>query len=256
MTDALVLVGRRTSRSETVLETHARRLRERGVTDRVAVVQYEQEPKRTVVDAVADLDASSSFVVPLVIDREHFPTSAVSAATPDEVHVADPVGNSPAVADAVLERATQASEVPSKTSVVLAGLGRGSDGRSERAVEYHADRLRRTTDFEQVRTGYLAADPSLECVAYELTGEETVVVPVFVAADEATRRRVRDRLGADAATTTQTDPLGTTEWLTSAVQAELARLQVLASAKRSRDSTAATGPSLVADGDGSRGRDA
>ncbi|MFB6183492.1 MAG: CbiX/SirB N-terminal domain-containing protein [Haloarculaceae archaeon] len=253
MTDALLLVGRRTERSGEVLSTHARRLRERAAADAVHVVQYTQNPTRTVTTALDDVEAETAVVIPIVVDREHFPTDAVAAATPTGVRVSEPIGHSPAVTDLLLDRAHAAADAPTETSLVLVGLGRGGAASTERAVESHAARVRASACFDQVVTGYLVADPSVECVGYEVVNDDVVVVPLFVADDESVTERVPDRLRLPNRTVAYTSPLGTHDLLTRAIEAELARQCVLAAGR----SPTAIGPSpsgtsLVADGDGAQ----
>lgn len=251
MTDALVLIGRETAGSAAVLETHARRLRDRGVADSVHTVQYDSNPGRSLREAVADLDAAQMYVVPTALDRSRLDASRIrEAADRASIHVCEPVGRSPAVTDVLVERARERADVPSETTVILAGLGRGCDDGTAPAAAYHAERMRESTTFDQVLTCYLVQEPSPECVGLDAVNDEAVVVPLFLADCEATDDRLPDVVDADGLTVAHADPLGTHTRVTDGVAGEVARMRVIAEAADAGAVTADDSPTIAADGNG------
>jgi len=250
---ALVLVGRATGNARSVLETHAGRLREREVADSVHVVEYDRTPASDLSERVEEIAAETAYVVPIAVDRTHVPTEPIREALTDSVatvHVCDPVGESTAVTNVLRERAREYTDDPATTTLLLVGLGRSAVADAELPGEFHAARLRETSEYDQVLTAYLLQSPAVECVRYEARNDDVVAVPLFVADDEATDERIPDLLadGVDC-----TDPLGTHPALTDAVAAELARGQVLTTGDAAVADRDATAP-VVGDGNPDRRR--
>ncbi|MDG5775751.1 sirohydrochlorin chelatase [Haloarculaceae archaeon H-GB2-1] len=246
MTTALVLVGRSAAGAGDVLATHAARLRERAVADEVTTLQYDHDPVAEIADELAAVEAETVFVSPLVVEREHFPARDVERVTDRTVHVCEPLGWSPALTDAVLDRADANVSTPAAATLVLVGLGRSSASDRDLAVAYHADRIRERDVYAQVLDGYLLQNPAVECVRYDVATEEVVVVPVFPARCQATEERIPKALGFEPDGIAA--PLGAHPRVTDCIQAELARERVLREGSRSVPGGAEGGPRLAADG--------
>ncbi|WP_248898017.1 CbiX/SirB N-terminal domain-containing protein [Haloplanus halobius] len=231
--ETVLLVGRRAENTEDVLETHARRLRERGVADAVRTATYEHEPIRELRESLSALSADRVYALPMCLAHSYETTEDIPAAlsyVPGTVHYGEPVGRSPAVTGVVEQRA--AAQVPpaASASLVLIGFGNSSQPYHRQAVEYHADRLRERTAYGEVRTCFLLQNPAVECVRYNVTGDRTVAVPLFVTRSDATEREIPAKLELDRGGIEYADPLGTHAHVTDALEAEVARQRVLATA--------------------------
>jgi sirohydrochlorin ferrochelatase len=216
MTDTLLLVGRTHARA--AARTHAERLRSRSVADRVAVATYESDP----AELDPGLDPGDAYVVPMAAAPDRDTTRAIPGALP-AAHHCEPVGTSPAVARGLADRAREAVPATADASLALVAFGAGSRETTER----QAARLRETTDYGEVTTAYLLRNPAVECLRYNLSGERAVVVPFFVAACEETERAIPEKLDLDRGGLEYTDPLGTHEAVTDAIEAEFAKARAL-----------------------------
>jgi sirohydrochlorin ferrochelatase len=215
MTDTLLLVGRAHARE--AAQIHAERLRSRSVADRVAVTTYDSDP------AEIDLEVDGeTYVVPMVAAPDRDTTRALPGALPAARHC-EPVGTSPAVGRGLADRAREAVSPTADSSVALVAFGAGARETTER----QADRLREMTEYGEVTTAYLLQNPAVECLRYNLSGERAVVVPFFVAACEETERAIPEKLDLDRGGLEYTDPLGTHEAVTDAIEAEFAKARAL-----------------------------
>lgn len=229
-TDALLLIGRETTGTQAVAETHAERLRARARVDSVHVATYEGEPVRELRAELSAIDADRTFAVPLCAAHTHETTAALPSALsflPGEVHYCEPVGESPAVTEVLCERAEALVPAAEDASLVLVGFGSSSKPYSRQTVEYHATRLREGTDYGEVTTCYLLQSPAVECARYSVSGERAVAVPLFVAESEATSEKIPEKLELDRGGLAYADPLGTHERVTDAIEAEVEKQRAL-----------------------------
>lgn len=242
-TDALLLIGRETTGTRAVAETHAERLRARADVDSVHVATYEDEPARELRADLSAIDAERTFAVPLCVAHTHETTRAVPSAlsfVPGEVHYCEPVGRSPAITEVLRERATAQVPAREEASLVLVGFGSSSKPYSRQAVEYHATRLREGSDYGEVTTCYLLQSPAVECARYSVSGERAVAVPLFVAESVATGEEIPEKLELDRGGLAYADPLGTHERVTDAIEAELEKQRALATGGRASGTFEAT----------------
>lgn len=229
MTDTLLLVGRR--HTDAVAQRHARRLRDREVADRVAVETYEGDPGELEVDAGtgaavgADADGAT-YVVPLAVAPDRDTTSGIPGALPAARHC-QPLGTSPAVTSALVDRATEAAPPGEDASLALVAFGDTSLEAPRRTTEDHAARLREASAYGEVTTAYLLQNPAAECVRYNLSGDRAVAVPFFLAACEETERAIPERLELDRGGLAYADPLGAHEAVTDAIEAEVAKARAI-----------------------------
>ncbi|MFB6101508.1 MAG: CbiX/SirB N-terminal domain-containing protein [Haloplanus sp.] len=229
--DTVLLVGRRAENTEDVLETHARRLRTRGVAEAVRTATYDREPLRELREEFAALSADRVYALPMCLAHRYETTDdlpAALSAVPGTVHYCEPVGRSPAVTRVAAERAAERVPASASASLVLVGFGSSSHPHHRQALAYHASRLRERTDYGEVRTCFLLQNPAVECVRYNVSGERVVAVPLFVSRSAATEREIPSKLELDRGGIEYADPLGTHPGVTDALEAEVARQRVLA----------------------------
>lgn len=258
--DALLLVGRETGRARSVMETHARRLVDRGAVDAAHVATYEVEPARELREQLADVDTDRVFAMPTSVAHtadtlEHLP--GVLSDVDAELCYCEPLGRSQVLTELLAERAADAREgdvAATDASLVLVGLGSSGTPHSRSVVEHQAERLAERTAYSEVLTCYLVQNPAVECVRYNVTGDRAVAVPVFFADCTATRERIPEKLGVDRGGVDYAEPLGEHALVTDAVEAEVAKQRVLASPGPEpvsyEDSLVATSRRLAADGEG------
>lgn len=255
--DALLLVGRDTGHARTVLETHATRLVERDVVDAAHVATYDLEPASELRDQLAGIEADRVYAVPTSVAHTNDTVGelpAVLSTVRGELRYCEPLGHSPAVTTLLEQRA--AASVPERedSSLVLVGLGSSGTPHARQVVEYHADRLRDGAGFDEVVPCYLVQNPTVECVRYNVTNDRVVAVPVFLAACEATRERIPDKLELDRGGIEYAAPLGEHDLVTDAIEARIATQRAIASPGPEpvsyEDSLVRSQPRLAADGYG------
>jgi sirohydrochlorin ferrochelatase len=250
--ESVLLVGR--TEGHDVFETHAARLRQR-IDASVTVATYEDEPARELRDELADVSAETAYVVPMCAAHTYDTINEIPAALSSirgTTQYCAPIGESPAVTDALADRAAKLSKPDPDTSLVLVGFGSSAKPYSRQTVEYHATRLREQTDYKAVVTCYLLQNPTVECVRYNVPTDRAVAVPVFVAPSEATEQRIPSQLELDRGGIQYADPLGEHQQVTEAIAAELAKQRSLAADSSKRNSLEAQpiNQPVATDGDG------
>lgn len=221
----------RTPKGRSVAETHGKRLRRRGVVDSVEVLTYEHEPVRELREQLQTIDADRVFAVPLCLAHSRETTEAIPAAlsyVPAPVEYCEPVGQSPAVTRAIVSRAIDHVSAADDASLVLVGFGASGTPYHRQTVEYHAERLRRQSEYGEVVSCYLLQNPTVECVRYNVTNDRVVAVPLFVEPSEATTEEIPAKLELDRGGIEYTEPLGSHPLLTDAIESEVAKQRVLA----------------------------
>jgi sirohydrochlorin ferrochelatase len=254
MTDeTLLLIGRETPHGREVMETHARRLRDRAAVETVRVVTYESDPERELRGAIDTGTADRAFAIPMVAAHTRETETDVPRALRDldaAVEYVDPVGRSPAVTEALADRARAALAPAGDTSIILAGFGSSSLPYQRRTAEYHAERLLAETDYDEVEPSFLLQNPAMECARYTVSNDRVVAVPLFFAHGPATRERIPEVLDIDRGGIAYAEPLGDHPRLTDVLHGALEKRRVLA---ESSDATPATGTAsnpVATDGDG------
>lgn len=228
--DTLLLVCRDNG-GRNVTETHRARLLDRNVADTVEVLRYEQEPVRELRDQLQDLDADRVFAVPMCVAHSRETTGAIPSALSyvhGSVEYCEPVGRSPAVTRAILERSTAHVEPTADSSLVLVGFGSSGTPYHRQAVEHHAARIRQQSDYGEVVPCYLMQNPAVECARYNVTNDRAVATPVFVEPSAATTEEIPAKLELDRGGLEYADPLGDHPLVTDAIESEVAKQRVLA----------------------------
>lgn len=230
--DTLLLISRENG-GRTVTETHRERLLDRNVADSVEVARYEREPVRELRDRLRALDADRVFATTMRVAHTRETTEAIPSAlshVPGTVTYCEPLGRSPAVTRALVERATARVEAADDASLVLVGFGSSGTPYHRQAVEYHAARLRQQSGYGEVVPCYLMQNPAVECVRYNVTNDRVVAAPLFVEPSAATAEEIPAKLELDRGGIEYADPLGAHPFVTDAIESELAKQRVLSDA--------------------------
>lgn len=258
-TDTLLLIGRDSRGLRAAFETHAERLRTRGVADRVRLLAYDVDPVHDLADDLAGVGRGDVCAVPLSFGHTHDTLRAIPQAlayVDGGVTYCEPVGRSPAITDLVVERAREIAPLDERTSLVLVAFGSSSKPHQRRATERQAARVRERTDVGEVVDCYLVQNPTVECVRYNTTRERTVAVPLFVAESETTAERIPSKLELRRGGVSYAEPFGTHRRLTDAIHAEVEKQRVLADERGSTPGDGATLPDVtpaLTDGEGPPG---
>ena len=228
--NTLLLVGRQTAESPQLIQTHAARLRDRNVAGTVRVETYDGTWDEPVGDTAPERVDEPVLVVPLTVaytnEMRHV-IASIARRWGEAVSLCDPIGHSPALTDIIAERADEHADRPEATSLLLVGLGSGSLSDQRRTVEYHEQRLRDRTAYDEVRSCYVLQDPVVECARYNVSNEAVVAVPVFVAPSPVTGTTIPEKLGIDRGGIDYAPPIGAHERLTDAIHAEVVRHRAL-----------------------------
>jgi len=253
--DTLLLIGREADDGRAVLERHAATLGDRAGVDAVSVVTYDREPVRDMRDALRDVPGDRVFAVPVCAAHDHHTVDGVPAAlsyVEGEVRYCEPTGTSPAVTEVLADRGSSHVR-PSEASLILIGFGSSSLPFNRQAVEYHASRLRRLSDFGEVVSAFLLQNPTVDCARYNVTNDQAVAVPLFVPRSTATGVRVPEELELDRGGIEYADPLGDHPKVTEALYAEFCKQRALSGGEMEatfEGSLAATRRPMAADGEG------
>jgi sirohydrochlorin ferrochelatase len=254
-TDALVLVARASPAAPGVLETHARRLRDRGVADAVHTATWREEPGRELRASFTDISADGAFVVPVRAAHARATTDGVPAAfdaVDGVVAYCEPVGPSPAVTDALAARAAEHVTPTADASLLLVGLGSGDQPFERQAADYHASRLRETSGYGEVTSAFLLQNPAVECARYTVSNDRVVAVPLPLIPSTATAEEMPRKLEVDRGGLSYADPLGEHHAITDAIAARVAERRAGAETATTsfEDQLARDAQRLAADGDG------
>lgn len=229
--DALLLIGRETRQTAETLETHATRLRRRGVAESVQTATYDSEPVRELRDSFERVETDRVFALPFCMAHSHETTTDLPAALsylPGNAQYCEPLGHSPAITDAILSRAADEREAGADTTLVLVGFGSSSQPYHRQVAEYHASRLRESSDYADVNTCYLLQNPTVECARYNIKTDRAIAVPLFAVRSEATDSEIPTKLELDRGGIRYADPLCEQPLVTDAIAAELAKQRALA----------------------------
>jgi sirohydrochlorin ferrochelatase len=256
-TDALVLVARESSAAAGVLETHARRLRERDAADLVRAATWREEPAHELRGAFTEVAADRVFVVPVRAAHARATTDGVPAAldaVDGTVEYCEPAGPTPAVTDALAARAAEHVPPVPEASLLLVGLGSGDQPFERQAADYHAARLREATDYGEVTSAFLLQNPAVECARYTVSNDRVVAVPLPLVPSPATETEMPRKLELERGRLSYADPLGDHRAVTKAIATRVAERRASVdgpSASRSfEDQLVSDGQQLATDGDG------
>lgn len=228
--ESILLIGRDTRNAYEVLEVHAKRLSQRTIVDDVEIATYESEPIRELRNQFEQVSSDIVYAIPMCTAHTYDTIDGIPAAlsyVPGDVHYCEPLGQSPAVTEAIKEKGENL--VPSSTDVtlILVGFGSSSKPYNRQTTDYHAARLREQSGYGEVLTCYLLQNPAVECVRYNVTKDRSVAVPLFLTRTEATENRIPDELELERGGIEYADPLGKHSRITDAVHAEVEKQRAL-----------------------------
>jgi sirohydrochlorin cobaltochelatase len=208
--------------SSTPTFTHADTIRAAGAFDEVREAFWKEEPSFR--EALRIVDADEVYLVPLFVSEGYFTeqviprefrlddwdpelwesdgTSATHATltagdTGQTVHYCGPVGTHDAMSDVIVQRAENVTEGRDLSEFGLAVTGHGTERNenSAKAVEYHADRIRESGRFAEVKALFMDEDPEIDDVTDYFESEDIVVVPLFVADGYHTQEDIPEDMG-------------------------------------------------------------
>ena len=202
---------------------HADTVRASGAFDEVREAFWKEEPSFR--EVLRTVDADEVYVVPLFISEGYFTeqviprelrlegwdvgawdsdgTSATHATltagdTGQTVHYCGPVGTHDSMSDVIVRRAESVTGDPGVGSgfgLAVVGHGTERNENSAKAIQYHADRIRETGRFDEVRALFMDEDPEVDDVTDFFETDDIVVVPLFVADGFHTREDIPEDVG-------------------------------------------------------------
>ncbi len=221
--------------------THADTIRASGAFDEVREAFWKEEPSFR--DVLRTLESEEVFVVPLFISEGYFTEQViprelrlagwdpedwdsdgtdadhvtVQAEDVDKtVHYCGPVGTHDSMSDVIIERAksiTDDPDVGAGFGLAVVGHGTERNENSAKAIHYHADRIRESGRFEEVKAVFMDEDPEVDDVTEFFEAEDSeaprasgrsnghrpcediVVVPLFVADGFHTQEDIPEDMG-------------------------------------------------------------
>ncbi|WP_135306128.1 CbiX/SirB N-terminal domain-containing protein [Haloarcula amylovorans] len=230
-TESILLIGRNTRNAHEVLEAHAGRLNRRAVVDDVEIATYESEPIRELKEEFERISADTVYAVPMCAAHSHDTIDGVPAALSyisGDVHYCEPLGQNPAITEVIKEKGASLIPASDDVSLILVGFGSSSKPYHRQTTDYHAARLREQSGYGEVLTCYLLQNPTVECVRYNTSKNQSVAVPLFLTRTEATESRIPDELELARGGIEYADPLGAHPRITDAVHSEVEKQRALA----------------------------
>jgi len=208
--------------SSTPTFDHADTIRASGAFDEVREAFWKEEPSFR--EALRIVDADEVYLVPLFVSEGYFTEQVIprefrlddwdpdlwdsdgtaathatltAADTGQTVHYCGPVGTHDAMSDVIVQRAESVTEGRDLSDFGLAVTGHGTERNenSAKAVEYHADRIRESGRFAEVKALFMDEDPEIDDVTDYFESEDVVVVPLFVADGYHTQEDIPEDMG-------------------------------------------------------------
>lgn len=187
----LVLLGHGShlnANSSAPVYAHAAALRRSGVFEEVRSGFWKEEPSLSrVLDgcAAAEIVAvpvfiSNGYFTRTVIPREMRLDGPVTVRAGQRITYTGPAGADPAMADVIIERATEAGATEADAIAVL-GHGTRRDSESERNIYAMAERVAATGRFAGAGAVFLDQEPGMLDMLEMFDAETVVVVPFFIA---------------------------------------------------------------------------
>ena len=209
--------------SSTPTYEHADTIRSVGAFDEVRTGFWKEEPHLR--EVLRTVEGDEVYVVPLFISEGYFTEQVIprelrlsgwdvsewdsdglSADTATlvaedigrEVHYCGPVGTHESMTDVLVRRAetvTGDPDVGDGFGFAVVGHGTERNENSAKAIEYHADRIRKLDRFDEVKALYMDEDPEVDDVADFFEADDVVVVPLFVADGFHTQEDIPEDMG-------------------------------------------------------------
>jgi sirohydrochlorin cobaltochelatase len=179
---------------------HAWRLRGTGAFDEIVAGFAHGEP--TIESQVKSMECGRLIVVPLFVSDGYF----VNTVVPDRVESArragltveytEPVGTHERVTEVIMRRGLGALSQREETAgIALVGHGSEQGSQNKETVHRHADRIRTSGPFTEVRSYFIEEEPTATRIPREFSTDTVVVVPVFVADGTHVREDIPEQIG-------------------------------------------------------------
>jgi sirohydrochlorin cobaltochelatase len=202
---------------------HAATIRETGAFEEVRTGFWKEEP--SLREVLRTVEGEEIYVVPLFISEGYFTeqviprelrlegwdasqwdseglsadTATLVASDIDRpVHYCGPVGTHEAMTDVLIRRAESVTgdpDVGEGFGFAVVGHGTERNENSAKAIEYHADRVRETGRFDEVRALYMDEEPEVDDVTDYFESDDIVVVPLFIADGFHTQEDIPEDMG-------------------------------------------------------------
>ncbi|MGQ0561578.1 MAG: CbiX/SirB N-terminal domain-containing protein [Gemmatimonadota bacterium] len=216
-TKALLLVGHGSSfgrDSSQPVYRHAARIREQRLYDEVHVAFWKERP--WIRDALGRIDCDDVHVVPMFLAEGYFTRTVVprELGSARAYHLHPPIGVHPRMAELVLERAAGTGVNARRATLIVIGHGTERSATSSNSVLAITHHLRASSDFGDVRCGFIDQSPRIETVLADTEAAEIVLVPYFMADGWHVRETIPASLGL---TGSRTEREGRAIWYTQAV---------------------------------------
>jgi len=202
---------------------HADTIRRSGAFDEVREAFWKEEPHFR--EVLRTLESDEVFVVPLFISEGYFTEQVIprelrlddwdvsdwdSDGTDADhvtveatdvgktVHYCGPVGTHDSMSDVIVQRAksvTGDDDVGRGFGLAVVGHGTERNENSAKAIHYHADRIRDSGRFDEVKALFMDEDPEVDDVTDYFQTDDIVVVPLFVADGFHTQEDIPEDMG-------------------------------------------------------------
>ncbi|WP_435096327.1 CbiX/SirB N-terminal domain-containing protein [Halarchaeum sp. P4] len=202
---------------------HADTIRATGAFDEVREAFWKEEPSFR--EALRTVESEEVYVVPLFVSEGYFTEEVIprelrlegwdvsdwnsdgtdaehvtlqAADVGKTVHYCGPVGTHDSMGDVIVERAKSVTgdpDVGDGFGLAVVGHGTERNENSAKAIHYHADRIRESGRFEEVKAVFMDEDPEVDDVTDFFEAEDIVVVPLFVADGFHTQEDIPEDMG-------------------------------------------------------------
>ncbi|GAB6878461.1 CbiX/SirB N-terminal domain-containing protein [Halorubrum gandharaense] len=209
--------------SSTPTYDHADTIRASGAFDEVRTGFWKEEPH--VREVLRTVEGDEVYVVPLFISEGYFTeqviprelrlagwdvaewesdglsadqATLVAEDVGREVHYCGPVGTHEAMTDVIVRRAESVTgdpDVGEGFGLAVVGHGTERNENSAKAIEYHADRIRESGRFDEVKPLYMDEEPEVDDLADHFESNDVVLVPLFIADGYHTQEDIPEDVG-------------------------------------------------------------
>ena len=202
---------------------HADTVRAVGAFDEVKTGFWKEEP--SLREVLRTVESAEAFVVPLFVSEGYFTEQVIprelrlegwdasawdsagtsaehvtlrAADTGQTVHYCGPVGTHESMTDVIVRRAETVTDDPDVGpgfGLAVVGHGTERNANSAKAIHYHADRVRESGRFDEVRALFMDEEPEVGDVTAHFDSEDVVVVPLFIADGFHTQEDIPEDMG-------------------------------------------------------------
>ena len=169
---------------------HARRIRDAGIFQEVAVCFWKEEP--AFAEVLRTIDSQTVYVVPNFISEGYFTRTVIPREMGLDgptthrdgrlIHYCEPTGNHPLMTSLLIRhaKATAGGVPPRETSLFIVGHGTGLDQNSAAAARWQAERIAELGEFAEVFPAYMEETPFIADWHTTASMPYVVVVPFFI----------------------------------------------------------------------------